>query len=443
MPAFSRSLRDRITGGVLAATWIVELGNLARPAPWLGGFAATGLVLFMVLALSRASKHVRGLFLIVLSTTLGLALVSGSARPLLDGLDRALVFGAFLPSVLLLRATVQNSARIASLRRAVGHLDANARSSWMLYGSHLLGAILNVGAMAVLAPISAASDDDSSREVLASASIRGVSTAVMWSPFFVAMGFVSHLIPGVRIESTMLLGVGLALIGLALSHAMFTRGLGWTGVRESITRLRPLVVPMTFIVGTVLCVVWATGFGGTQAVALGLPIICAAYLASVGRNGIRATASDTFRSFAWSADEMIIVVGSTVLGVAVAHWPLASGIVNRVPHLLAGALMVGALIVALVATGALGLHPMVGASILLPILGGHTEGVSDVVLVEAAVFAWGLSSMIAVWTLPVAVAASIFRLRVLRLSTGPNLRFGAVYLVCGILYLGLANLWMQ
>jgi hypothetical protein len=433
---------DGVSSGLLGITWIVELANILHPAPLPEVLAASGLTLFTFLALLRASRHVRILFLIVLSTSIALAATNGALWLLETGLQSALVFGAFLPSILLLRATVQHSGRMESLSHAVDDLGPSGRVSWMLYSSHLLGAMLNVGAMAVLAPIAAARSDQPKREALAASSVRGLGTAVMWSPFFVAMGFVSHLIPTARIEQVMLLGGGLGVIGLGLAHAMFTRDLGWRGVRASISRMRPLITPMGILVSGVMLVVLKTSMNGTQAVAITLPVVCVVYLVVAGPSTASRTVADTLRSFAYLSDEMIIVVGSTILGAVVAHLPFTKDSFDVLWGVLAGWPLVAALIVGLVVSGLLGLHPMISASVLLPILAGRGHGVADIVLVEAAVFAWGLSATIAVWTMPVAVAASVFRVRVTTLGGGPNLAFGVLYVVCAIAYLALANYFL-
>jgi hypothetical protein len=142
---------------------------------------------------------------------------AGDLHVLFRGFERAQIFGAFLPSVLLLRATVEASPQLESLRRGVTTLDRGAVRNWTFYGSHVLGAILNVGAMAILAPVVNRDADDAERRALASSAARGVGTAVMWSPFFVALAFISQLVPTVPIWQPMLIGAGLAAIGFGLS----------------------------------------------------------------------------------------------------------------------------------------------------------------------------------------------------------------------------------
>lgn len=437
------SAAARASAGLLAVVWLLELSNLARPSRLLSAFVMAGLLAFVLLALLRASVHIRVLFAGVGGLAASIAAMKSEPALLVAGLERALVFGAFLPSVLLLRATVENSPRIASLREGVEALDGQARENWMVCGSHALGSVLNVGTMGILAPVLGRDASASDRVALAAASVRGVGTAVMWSPFFVSLGFVSHLVPSVKLWEVMALGAGLALAGLALSGRMFTPNLGVAGFLASTGRLLPLVVPTVVIVGTILAVATALSLSGPAAVAAGVPLLCAAYLAFAGRARAARVARDTLRSFGRLADEMIIIVGATVLGTVIARIPEAAAIAGTLtPSFLSGTSLIITLMLLLIAGGLAGLHPMIGATILLPILAGGAFGVRDVVLVETAVFAWGLSATVSIWTLPVAVASSMFGVPLRALATGRPLRFAALYVVVAAAYLSIANAWM-
>lgn len=431
---------SRLSAYVLTAVWVLELANLLHPAPllqWLGG---AGLVAFVLMALLRASRHIRVLFVAVAGAAVLIAITQRDAALLWEGLKRALIFGAFMPSVLLLRATVEASARTNALRQGVGDLSEAGRVNWTLYGSHTLGAILNVGAMAILAPVVSQDQPDAKRAVLAASSSRGVGTAVMWSPFFVAMGFVSHLVPGVQLWQVMLVGVGVAAIGLAISHFMFTPELDRRGFGDSVARLRPLLLPTAVIVGSVLAATALADVSGPQAVALAVPVLCGVYLSLAGWPSLKQAAVRTFASFSRLSDEIVIVTGATLLGTAIAQLPAVAALTpGGIPAIFSGLPLIAGVVALLTLSGLLGLHPMIGASVLVPVLAGGAFGVDHVVLVEAAVFAWGLSSAVAIWTLPVAVASTMFRVPVKALGAGRNLTFAVIYGAVAVAFLGAVN----
>ncbi|HEX6634553.1 MAG TPA: hypothetical protein VF038_11335, partial [Usitatibacter sp.] len=156
----------RFSGMLLALVWAGELAGIVRPHPALSAATAALLGAFLLLALARASRHIRVLFVVVAGVSAALAWKGGVPEALVHGYRRSQIFGAFLPSVLLLRATAEESPRLERLRRGLGALAPAAARNWTLYGSHALGAVLSVGAMSVLAPVVTRGADDAERAAL-------------------------------------------------------------------------------------------------------------------------------------------------------------------------------------------------------------------------------------------------------------------------------------
>ncbi len=430
----------RLSGLILAGVWIGELAGIVHPQAALSAACAIALAAFVLLALLRASAHIRVLFLCVTGVSAAIALRGGVPQALASGYQRAQIFGAFLPSVLFLRATAEESPRIERLRHGLGGLSPNASRNWTLYGSHALGAVLNVGAMSILAPVVSRGADDAQRVQLATSSARGVGAAVMWSPFFVAMGFTSQLVPHVAIGELMAIGAGLAAIGLALSGAMFTPGLTRAAFVASVAQLRPLLVPMAIVIAAVVGASAAFGLRGIASVSLVVPLCCAAYLVRLGAPAARSAARRTLASFGRLADELLIVIGATILATVVAASPYARAIGASIdPAMISGFALLAALIFVLYLFGLAGLHPMIGAGIVLPVIASGSFGVSHAVLASAAVFAWGLSASISMWSLPIVAAALSFSVPVRSLVTRRDLLFGVAYGIAGALYLGAVN----
>ncbi|HET9023222.1 MAG TPA: hypothetical protein VFN64_01540 [Burkholderiaceae bacterium] len=433
----------RISGWLLLLVWLAELGALLTHAALLSTVATFGLIAFVVLAWLRASRHIRVLFVLVAGGAAGIALFLGDPRVLVRGFERAQIFGAFLPSVLLLRATVETSPRVARLRVGVGRLTDEQARSFTLYGSHALGAVLNVGAMAILAPVLERHAGDARRVELAASAARGVGTAIAWSPFFVAMAFTSQLVPAAALWQTMLIGAVSALLGLALAQFMFTPKMNARDFVESVRQFGPLVVPTLVMVGCVVACTVLLGYSGLQAVALVLPILCVAYLVTRGPAVASGAARRALASFGRLADELLIVVGALVLGVAVGSLPqVAQWATGMSPGVIAGAPLLVVLVVIFVGLGQFGLHPMIGASLFVPVIAAGPFGISPPVLVAAVVFAWGLSATISIWTLPVAVAATTFGVPVAALYTRRALAFAAVWCAAALVYMAAVNAWL-
>lgn len=225
-----------LSSALLTFVWAAELALLVRPSSALAQASGIALAAFVVLAWLRATPHIRMLFPVIAAVAGAIAAYSGELGVLVRGFEKSQVFGAFLASVLLLRATVEMSPRLDRLRGGFGTLDSQAAQNWTLYGAHALGSVLSMGAMSILAPVSAANATGNLRVGLASSASRGVGTAVMWSPFFVAIAFSTQLVPGVATWHVMAIGTGLAAIGLVLSQWLFTPELDAARFREGVRR---------------------------------------------------------------------------------------------------------------------------------------------------------------------------------------------------------------
>ncbi|MEN9418656.1 MAG: hypothetical protein RI988_2276 [Pseudomonadota bacterium] len=434
-------LRGLASAG-LAALWLVQMVYLVTRWPPLAGLSVALLGMFLVLALVQASRHMRLMFALVWAVACALALGTGRPGLLWNGLEQAMIFGAFLPSLLMLRATAQSSALATRFRERCAGLDGHQAVQSALLGAHGLGSVLSVGVMGVLTIGVAREATESQRIECAGAAVRGMSTAVMWSPFFVAMGFSSQLVPAAPLSQVMLTGLGLALLGLALSMRLFTPDIGWRATWQAAQPLSLLVAPMALAFGAVLALN-AWGYSGLQAVALALPVLCVAYLARRDRATATAVARTTLAHFGRLSDEMLVVVGASVLGVCIAALPAvqaaAQGMDATAVH---GAWLLVVLVAGLYTLGQVGVHPMIGAGLVLPVLGTGAFGIHPVALVSATVFAWGLSASSSIWTLPFATAAATFEVPVTKLWHAKALRYTLLLGAAGMAYLLALNAWL-
>lgn len=430
----------RVSASLLAAVWVIEVVRVFVPDSRLASLGLACLALFTLLAFTRASRHIAILALLAMGSAVAIAVTQGSGDALIAGLRRAQVFGAFFPAVLLLRATAEASPRILRVRGDVAGLGEVGAQNWTQYASHALGAVLNVGAMAILAPVVSRGAPEQQRLALARSSARGVGGAVMWSPFFLSLAFVSALVPRAPMWQSMIVGSGLALIGLALSYLLFTRGLGAPLYRESLRRLLPLAAPMSLVVGAVVAASLLLGWSGLVSVAIVVPLLCVAYVSSLGADEARSVARRALVSFARLSDELLIVLGASVLGAAIASLPAVQQLGGEVtPALVQGPLLLTCLVLVLLALGQLGLHPMIGASIVIPVVAAGDFGLCAVALVCAGVFAWALNASVSIWTLPVAVGASTFEVPAGQMFSRRTFQYLVWHAAGGIAYLAAAN----
>lgn len=429
-----------VAATLLLAVWALEIARMAADAPALRTLGAACLGAFAAYAWFRASPHIRALFLAIVVGCAASSWFHGSAEPMLAGLRRALVFGAFFPAVILLRATVEASPRLDRLRARLDGIGPAATELLTLHGSHGLGSVINVGASAVLAPVVTAGVDDARRVALSAASARGVAIAAMWSPFYLSVAFTSQLAEGVALWQVVAIGLGCSALGLGIAHAMFTPSVGAAALRESLARLRPLALPTAIVVGAVIGATLAFGWSGLHSVALVIPALCIAYTLHLGEGRTAAVARRTFAGLAQVSNELLIVLGGTLLGAVVASLPsVQQAAASVTPAMISGPMVIAALVAVMIALGQVGLHPMISSSVLVPVICLGNFGVAPVIAVSAAIFAWGLNAACSIFTIPMAMAASTFGVPVQRLVSGRTAAFAIVYGTLAIAALAALN----
>ena len=426
--------RLNVVGGWLfVALWLLVVVDLGLQAPTLRRLAEGVLALLILLAMLKASPHIRLLATVLLTGTGVLMWRAADWGVIERGLGAALAVGAFLPVVALVRATVYASPTVPAIRERLGTMSDAERRTWMTGGAHLLGSILTLGYVSVQRPMLPDEIDEAERMSLAECGVRGLGMAIVWSPFFVASAVAGQLVGGVAAWQIVSVGLALAVIGGVIAHLMFNRGLELRSFGRAVARLEPIVLPTVLLVGVVVVTSGVMGWNVLQSVIVVVPACCAAYLLAFARGHVRRIVPDVANSAGRMGDEVLILTASTVFGAAMAGVAIPDGFADGMRAMADRAWLVIALsVLTITVLGIIGLHPMVSASVIVPACITLHLPIADVVLSQIVVLGWALSSMVAAWTLPVVMTSGAFGVPVRRLVFGPNLRFVAVFGVAAV-----------
>ena len=411
------------------------------PAPLVVTRDAAFLVL-LALALPAAKTVSRGVAGSGLAAAAVLALVYGETGALFAAAEGALVFVIFLPALFLMRETVQRSPEARTAETAFDQLGPGRRIAGLTVGSHLLAAVMIIGALPVIRPF-LVRQEPALRAEFARASIRGFALCVLWSPFTVAMGFVLTARP--EVELAAVIAVGLPTTAAALVGAVFVdRGL--KGVRAALPALvafKSLAVPIVVMVGLVVLLASVSPLSTLEVVAIVLPPLCLARLWALPARPVGDALVAAGRDLPRMGDELLIFTGALLLGDLITT--------TGVADLVAAALqlerwplpLVPLLGFALGPPLALaGLHPIVTATVLFALLEPVGDQLPDLVEIQIVLFGWMAGAMVSYASLSIVAASSLFEVPVGRLVLGVNLRYllGLALAVAGIHGLVLAGL---
>jgi len=130
----ARDLAARLhvaSGWLFVALWGLVVADLALHADAVRRAAEVALAILILLAMLKASPHIRALGGVLLTGTGLLAWSGGDWRLVERGLHAALAIGAFLPVVALVRTTVHASPAVPAIRERVGAMPDDERRAWM------------------------------------------------------------------------------------------------------------------------------------------------------------------------------------------------------------------------------------------------------------------------------------------------------------------------
>lgn len=427
--------------GLLALLWLASLVQIFWPHPYLPAAGGAVLALYVALTLPGARRQIQALCAALGLAAVVLAIAFDGWGALWRGIERAVIFAAFFGTLSLLRATADRRPEIARARQRVALLDGPERASGLMVGANLLGAVLVVGVMAIFAPIVGRDAPFKTRMEAALASQRGMCLASFWSPFWVGMSVCYVHLPAVPLWQLMALGIGMNALGLGVAQALYGRGVGLAGMARALRALAPALPPVGAAALVVVAIKAATPFSTLQSLILGVPLLCLATLAAQGLRPMRDAALQAGRSIGALGGEIALLTFSFALGLALQGALEAAGAGAKIAALSPPPWVVIATVVAMIGVLALaGIHQIVTATLALVLFGSLPFGVSQLVLMEAALVGWGFASMIGLSAVSVATAAAMFGVPLERVAYGPNLRFTAVFGVIAVAALAVVNM---
>ncbi len=431
---------------LLAAVWLLVLVRILWPggveAVWVEAPAAAALALLYSLCFPLLRWQTR---ILVLPLGVGAALIAVALDdwgPVWRGFVDGTTLAAFFVTLVILRTTAERRPETNRARRRMETLEPRQRIGATLFGANIMGAVLIVGAHAVLAPVHDPNAPEAQRERIAAIALRGMGLAGFWSPFWVAMALCFQYLPDVPLWSVMMLGFGLAAAALFLAHVMTGARPGDTGA--ALRALQPVMPPVALATAVVVALASFTALRPIEALLLGIPALAVAAQIRPGPRFLKYTLKQIVRrSYERTVsvfDETAVVAYAMMFGST-----LASGLDALDPVLLSdgealpAAAVIAVVIVLPAALALVGIHQIATIAALLALFIEIPTDVADLILFQAALISWSLSSMIGLSAISTVTAASFFKVRVRRLAYGPSLSYCATVAALGIVVLTLLN----
>lgn len=414
----------KLLGIIAGSLWTLAVLQIIFPMAHVSPIMVGLLISFILGTVPRLSWHTLVLCGALAMAAFILAWIYGQWSAVPDGIAKATIFPAFLSTIILLRAAADQRPEITTAREMFGTLNPTKRDSGIVIGTHLIGAILQVGVFAILAPILGRDASPEERREVFTVALRGMATVPFWSPFVVGIAVASQYLPMVPLWQIMPMGMFLTVLSIAISVLFFDRNPGFSALTHALNSLVPLAIPVFVAALIVVGTTALTGLSTLQALILSMPIPCLLAVMQIPAGSVRRALRQTASGIVRIGPETSILACSTMLGAVFEAALPNMGLLDWLKGLaLPTAAIIFTVILTMNIAGLFGVHAIVTGTFLLVIFTSIPTGLADLILMQALLVGWGLCSSISIGSLSIATGATMFQMPPTDLITRANIAF--------------------
>ncbi|MFY0663209.1 MAG: hypothetical protein JXQ97_01180 [Natronospirillum sp.] len=391
LPLTTSPLRHRIAGILLLVGLLFQILSFS---PWfnltaLASYVLWGSVLLLWLDIPARTRWQAGAL-----AGVGLGLTLWAAL----GLGANVDWSRILTGNLYVVAMLLGVSFIGLIgREGVGRPLANGRTGWMgmwqtWAGVHFLGIVLNLSTMFLVGDRLARQGELKTPQLLAIN--RGLSSAAWWSPFFASMAVVMTLVPDMAYQQVLLWGFPLAMLAGLISSLDLRRRFELTEVIGFSLAPRSVLMPVIMAVW-VLIFHWVLTPSLTIVSIITFLMPLAAVVSRLwwsARSGVREVKQHVLVRMPLMRGEVSLFLAAGLLTIGLstfieafmgAEWTLFAQF--QAPQ----AILCLAIIVV---TATLGLHPIIGISVLASML--SLEGKEQTLFAFTALSGWAIGTSV-------------------------------------------------
>ena len=402
------------------------------------GVICFGLFIFLNLFFLTFQSYFIIIILIILSIFLFNSLPSFS--DLFEAGRFVLIFAGLIPTMNLVKSAALHVNSIKETQKLLSLLSSKNSSSGFQITGHLSGSIMNTGVFPMLAASMPSDSNLNYRKKVAEASIRGMASSVVWSPFFVAFAVGQVYIN--NFNSWMGLAVGLFIGSLfsIVSVFLLNRSLNYNLFKASLNCLRPIFIYLFVIMSIIVVFALIFNLTALSAVILIMPILVVLYFL---RNPIelKFIFTKTISSMRKNIDDIVIISLAMMIGFLITNAEnnnLSFEIFNiqNIPDFLIFIIIP----LTMCFFSIICIHPVISSTILLTIFSSNIFDINHALLMQAHLIGWCTGTLSSVASLTVITCSNLFNVPSLKIAFGENLFVVILFSIFGGGILGILNI---
>ena len=332
-----------------------------------------------------------------------------------------IIFAAFLPSLWLLRSTAITMPSVEKTQKLLSDLISTKILSGLQVTSHILGGVLNIGTFPLLSSVIPKNAKSEIRQLAGEAAIRGMNTAVLWSPFFVSFAVGQLYLPSNSAWLGIAFGLLVAFLFNLISMRLLIGKMTLSSLFEALSCVKPILSRLLILSGSVLAVGQIFNKTALNAIVIVIPILVIIQMLRRPETS-KLIINNLTHLIKNSGDEMLLIsvsmfLGSILSGSIEIQNFITTNIGENFPFWII--IIMLPLIVWFFAL--LGVHPIITSAPILSLFGPFLSFWEAAFLMQAHLIGWCAGTASSFTSLSVLTTAENFKISIAKLVIGPNL----------------------
>ena len=402
------------------------------------GVICFGLFIFLNLFFLTLQSYFIIFILIVLSFFLFQSLPS--LRELFEAGKFVLIFAGLIPTMNLVKSAALKINSIKETQKSLSLLSSKNSSSGFQITGHLSGSIMNTGVFPMLSASIPTSSTLDYRKKVAEASIRGMASSVVWSPFFVAFAVGQVYID--NFSSWMGLAVGLLIGSLfsLISVFLLNRDLNYNLFKASLVCLKPIFLYLLAIMSIIVICALIFNLTALSAVILIMPILIVFYFLQ-NLKELKFIFANTVLTMRKNIDDIVIISLAMMIGFLITNSDNSNLSLNifdiqNTPEFLIFIIIP----LTMCFFSIICIHPVISSTLLLTVFSSNIFEINHALLMQAHLIGWCTGTLSSVASLTVITCSNLFNVPSLKIAFGEKLFVVILFSIFGGGILGILNI---
>tara|TARA_B100001175_G_scaffold312450_1_gene318447 strand:- start:268 stop:1530 length:1263 start_codon:yes stop_codon:yes gene_type:complete len=354
-----------------------------------------------------------------------------------DSSDFVLIFACLIPTLTLVRSSAMTMPSVIQTQKRLGALEPASSASGIQITSHALGGIINVGTFALVAVALPRDADIERRYIAGMATLRGMNSAILWSPFFLSFAVASVYLPEGFAIGAIILGIFNAVIFFLVTQKMTAPNYGLVSILQSISPLRPIYTRLILVILSVIFTSALLGLTALSAVCVAMPILCIVQFFRRPEK-VKQIWANFISLQKNSGDEVAIISLSMLIASQLGQTDQITFLLTSFFGLMPNIKIILICLPFLVWAGSVvGIHPVISSAPLLAFFAPNLTVYDAAFVAQAHMIGWSTGTMVSFASLSTIIASENFKIRPVQVSFGQNFVLAAGLAIGGGLLLGL------